>query len=106
MPKLPTKSTIYVVVNDNKMYYDSFDYYQNIIVDPYPAFDYVLILEDSFEMGSVDFGFSDEMPLHNVSLTNSLYVSSNEISQRLYSLLMNENPSEIKYHSCPVYNVE
>ncbi len=105
VPSLPLKSTIYVVVADKKIYYDAQNYYQNLIVLPYPAFDYVLIPVGSFDMGSDEFGIPNEQPIHNVMLTKDIYVSTCEVNQRLYSLIMQENPSTIKYNNYPVYNV-
>lgn len=105
VPLIPLLSTIYVVVNDKKIYYDSQDYYQNIIVQPYPKFDYVLILVDSFDMGSNEFNIENEKPIHKVMLTKNIYVATCEVNQRLYSIINNQNPANIKYNDYPVYNV-
>ena len=105
VPSLPLQSTIYVVVDGKKIYYDAQNYYQNIVVYPYPKFDYVLIPAGSFDMGSDVFGIVNEQPIHNIMLTKDIYVSTCEINQRLYSVINKENPSTIKYNDYPVYNV-
>ena len=105
VPNLPRESTIYVVVDGNKIYYDSANYYQNLIVLPYPPFDYVLVSADNFDMGSEEFGLTNEQPIHNVILTKSIYVSTCEIHQRLFFAIMSDNPSTIQYNNYPVYNV-
>ena len=105
VPLLPKQSNIYVVVNGTKIFYDDENYYQNIFVLPYPPFSYVPIPAGNFDMGSNEFDISNEQPIHNVILTKSIYVSIYEVNQRLYSVVMNENPSSIQYNDYPVYNV-
>lgn len=105
VPNLPIQSTIYVVIRGKKIFYNSSDYYQNIVVLPHPPFNCVFISAESFEMGSEEFGIINEQPIHNVILTKSLYVSECEINQHLYSVVLNTNPSTIKYNDYPVYNV-
>jgi hypothetical protein len=105
VPKLPMQSTFYVVVDAQKIMIDKDNYYQNITVSPYPPFSTVLINSGSFEMGSAEFGIADEMPVHLVQLTRNILVATCQITQRLYSTIMDENPSEIKGNDLPVYNV-
>ena len=105
VPQLPLQSTIYVVVNARRMMLNENSYYQNINVSPYPPFATVLINSGNFEMGSAEFEIADEMPVHLVRLTRSFWVSTCEVNQRLYSMIMDENPSEIKRYDFPVYNV-
>ena len=106
VPMLPKESTIYVVANGAKIFYDNENYYQNLIVLPYPAFECALVPAGNFDMGSEEFGFLNEQPIHNVVLTKSIYVSVFEIEQRLYFAVMGENPSTIKYNNYPVYDVK
>lgn len=105
VPKLPSESTIYVVVNGNTVFYDSVSYYQQLSVTAFPAFDYAFVPVGNFNMGSDEFTLSDEKPIHNVLLNASLYVSCYEVSQHLYSTMMGNNPSDLKHGSYPVYNV-
>ena len=105
VPSLPMESTIYVVVSGKKVYYDTANYYQNLIVLPYPPFNYISVPSNNFYMGSKEFGIVNEQPVHNVVLTKSIYVSTNEITQQLYFAVMNENPSTIQYSDYPVYDV-
>ena len=79
--------------------------YQTINVLPYPQFDYVEVPSGSFLMGDLDFNFLDESPVNQITLTESIFVSTTEITQRLYSLLMNDNPSDVQLDNYPVYNV-
>ena len=105
VPKLPAQSTIYVVVESQKVMLNENDFEQNIYVLPYPPFVAVLINGGSFEMGSEEFGIPDELPVHTVQLTKDFWASTCEITQRLYSIIMDENPSEIKGNDLPVYDV-
>jgi len=105
VPKLPKNSTFYVVVNAQKVMVNKTNYYQNINVLPTPSFATVLINSGVFEMGSEEFGIPDESPVHTVQITKSIYVLECEVTQRLYSVIMDENPSEIKGNDLPVYNV-
>ncbi|MDR0926377.1 MAG: formylglycine-generating enzyme family protein [Ignavibacteria bacterium] len=107
MPKLPYNSTVYVVVNGKKVYYDkNSHYYQNILVNPYPEFATASIPAGTYNMGCADFGIANEMPVHKVILTRNLLVSTCEVTQRLYRTLMNANPSDEIDDTLPVYNVE
>lgn len=105
MPKLPPNSSIYVVVNAKKVAYDNEHYKQYLSVLAYPPFDYVLVPAGKFDMGSNDFSISDEQPVHSVQIITPLYVSTYEVSQYLYSTIMESNPSELQYNNYPVYNV-
>ena len=105
IPLLPKYSTIYVVVNGKKVLYNNENYYQNIIVLPYPSFNSVLIPAGEFDMGSSEFEIANEQPIHKVILTKSFIASVCEINQRLYSAVMKDNPSFLKYNDYPVYNV-
>ena len=105
VPKLPLQSNFYVVVNGQKITFDKDNFYQNLNVLPYPVFATVLINSGSFEMGSEKFGIADEMPVHTVQLTRNFWVSTCQITQKLYTIIMNENPSEIKGNDLPVYNI-
>jgi hypothetical protein len=108
VPLVPRNSTIYVVVASQKIFVANSEdntYYQDIVVAPYPHFDFVLIPPGVFEIGCDDFGFNDELPKTQLSLTREIIVSSKEINQRLFSLIMNSNPSHEKHPTYPVYNI-
>jgi hypothetical protein len=105
VPVLPKQSNIYVVVNGKKIFYNNENYYQNIIVLPYPPFNYTFVPAGNFDMGSTEFEIANEQPVHNVILTKNINVGCYEINQHLYSIVMEENPSYTKYNDYPVYNV-
>lgn len=58
----------------------------------------------TFKMGS-DLGSDDELPIHSISITKKLQVSTYEVTQSLWSLVMKNNPSDFKGDSLPVVNV-
>lgn len=105
IPQIPNQSNVYVVVNSKRVFYEKDNYYQNIIVASYPPFETKLVPAGTFAMGSDAFGMDDEAPVHDVILSKPIYVATCETTQRLYELLMQENPSAIKNTSLPVYNV-
>ncbi len=104
VPQLPTNSTCYVVIKGEKINISAETYYFNVLVQPLPPFSKSTVESGSFLMGG-NFGFSDELPTHKVSITNKLEVSSTEINQRIYRLAMDENPSEVLLDELPVYNI-
>ncbi len=74
----------------------------NII--PIPAFDYVQIDPQNFLMGSLT-GNNDEKPTEIITITKGFYITTTEISQRLYRVVMQANPSIEIGDFLPVYNV-
>lgn len=93
------------MVATQKVPYDGKHYKQQLHVAPYPPFGYALIPAGRFNMGSTAFAISDEHPVHEVQIATSLYVGTCEVTQCLYSVLMDANPSDIKHENYPVYNV-
>lgn len=104
VPQLPYNSTLYVVIDGKKNYIDATTYYMQLNVEPLPGFEQVLIAHGTYKMGG-NFGFADELPIHDVTLTHDLMVASCETSQRIYGLVMNNNPSLFKDNMLPVHNI-
>lgn len=74
------------------------------IIDRIPA-DMLVVLGGTFAMGATDgCGYDDERPIHNVTLT-SFKISKYEVTQQLWNLIMDENPSTFQGDSLPVNNV-
>jgi formylglycine-generating enzyme len=59
----------------------------------------------SFLMGS-EAGFPDEKPVHEVVISRDFRMSSLEVTQGLWEIIMDFNPSEVKEKELPVHNVE
>ena len=70
----------------------------------FPLLDTVEINSATFIMG-YEFGELDEKPKHEVYLSNNLIVSTHEITQKIYSLVTNDNPSEINGLDLPVHTI-
>ena len=66
--------------------------------------DFAWIKDGSFLMGNPK-GSGDQAVARTIKLTHSFYISTTEISQKLYQAILNENPSVIKADSLPVTNV-
>ena len=49
----------------------------------------------TFQMGSTS-GDSDELPVHQVTLTNDYYIGETEVTQELWTAVMGSNPSYFK----------
>ena len=74
------------------------------IIDRIPA-DMVVVQGGTFAMGATDgCGYDDERPIHNVTLT-SFKISKYEVTQQLWNLIMDENPSTFQGDSLPVNNI-
>ncbi len=106
VPKLPKSSTLYVVVNEAKINITKETYYIELNVEPLPEIQTVIVKSGTFEMGGT-FGFQDELPVHNVTISKDLLVMATEVNQRIYNLVISEedNPSLIKSNELPVYNI-
>lgn len=72
-----------------------------------PKIDYALVPAGTFQMGNTgkDFGFTDEFPVHNVTISRDLLMSKYEITQKQYEIVMSFNPSSIQGQKLPVDQV-
>ena len=69
------------------------------------ATDMVTVEGGTFMMGATDgYGYDDERPVHEVTLTPFM-MSKYEVTQQLWNLIMNDNPSTVLGDSLPVNNV-
>ena len=66
--------------------------------------DFVLIKAGSFQMGS-ERGYSDEKPVHEVTITKPFYMGVYELSQAQWKALMGDNPANFKGDDLPVEQV-
>ncbi len=67
--------------------------------------DFVIVKGGTFVMGATDgYGYDDERPTHEVTLS-SFKISKYEVTQKLWNLIMDENPSSFQGDSLPVNNV-
>jgi len=66
----------------------------------------VIIPPGSFNMGS-EFGFSDERPIHKVTINRAFAIGRTEVTQGQWREIMGNNPSEFKNcgDNCPVEKV-
>ena len=62
----------------------------------------VLIPAGTFDMGGT---YSDEVPMHSVTITRDFLMGKYEITQKLYEEVMGTNPSNIKGENLPVETV-
>lgn len=104
IPKLSGETTLYVVINNNKIEINPQTYYIYLDIAPLPPFDIAKVNAGNFLMGS-NFGFSDELPIHKVYISHDLFVSTTEINQRIYKLTMDTNNSIIIDDNLPAYNI-
>ena len=68
----------------------------------------VLIPSGSFQMGntgSMADGMQPETPVHQVTISNSFYMTKYEVQQSLWVLVMGSNPSNFKGNDLPVDRV-
>ena len=65
---------------------------------------FVLIQPGSFEMGS-NSGYSDEKPVHRVTISKPFYLQSTEVTQGQWRAVMGSNPSNFKGDDLPVEQV-
>ena len=67
--------------------------------------DFVIVKGGTFVMGATDgYGYDDERPTHEVTLS-SFKISKYEVTQKLWNLIMDENPSTFQGDSLPVNNI-
>lgn len=76
-------------------------------VDPFSSSDFVLIRGGTFYMGSDDeLAYPDEQPVHKVTITRSFLMGKTEVTQRQWSAIMDQNPSQFPHPDHPVDNVD
>ena len=63
-----------------------------------------LIPAGSFKMGAVG-GFSDEVPLHMVTISKPFYIGIHEVTQEQFKQVMGSDPSEFKGAQLPVERI-
>lgn len=98
VPKGAVSSTISVLIDNdtsNKI---------PIQIEQLPPIPIVEVSAGEFMMGS-DLGNYDESPVHKVKLSYDLIAMKYEVSQKLYSIVMNSNPSQNPSPSYPVEGV-
>ena len=67
--------------------------------------DMVIVKGNTFVMGATDgYGYDDERPVHVVTLS-SFMISKYEVTQQLWNMIMDENPSTFQGDSLPANNV-
>ncbi len=96
VPKGAVSSTISVLIDtdtSNKI---------PIQIEQLPPIPIVAVAAGEFMMGS-DLGSFDEQPVHKVKLSYDLIAMKYEVSQKLFSIVMNNNPSQ---NVSPAYPVE
>ncbi len=76
-----------------------------LVIRTIPIFYIAEISAGSFSMGSIT-GLDDEEPVHNINITNALYCSKHEVSQKLWFSVMKDNPSSSPNTEYPVNNIE
>jgi formylglycine-generating enzyme required for sulfatase activity len=64
--------------------------------------DFVLIPAGSFMMGSTAGDFSDDKPIHRVTITEPFYIGKYEVTQEQWQALMGSNPSKFPGARNPV----
>jgi len=98
IPDTASTSDIFIYRNGNKS--NSI----KLTINNYPKFNIILVENGEFTIGSSN-GSIDEQPTKKIILTRNFYISETEISQRLYRIVMKNNPSIIKSDELPVNNV-
>ena len=56
------------------------------------SFNMIWIKEGSFQMGSTT-GYSDELPVHGVTITKDYYIAQTEVTQALWYAVMGQSPT-------------
>ena len=70
---------------------------------PIESFKFVLIPGGSFMMGSNN-SYSDEKPIHKVNI-QPFYMMSTEVTQAMWKVVIDDNPSRFKGDNLPIENV-
>ena len=68
------------------------------------SIDMVRVEAGTFVMGTAE-SYKDEIPTHQVTLTNDYYIGKYEVTQALWQAVMGNNPSNFKGENLPVENV-
>lgn len=76
-----------------------------VTINPLPKFDFVEIYPEGFVMGSLT-GNVDEKPVELIYITKNFYITTTEITQRLYRIVTRTNPSSEIGDFLPVNNIE
>ena len=66
--------------------------------------EFILVKAGTFQMGSTS-GYSDEKPVHSVTISKDYYIGKYEVTQKQWVAVMGSNPSNWKGDSLPVENV-
>ena len=66
--------------------------------------EFVWVKPGTFQMGAVS-GYSNEKPVHKVSISNPFWIDKYEVTQKEYKAIMNANPSYFKGDNRPVERV-
>lgn len=77
----------------------------DIDVNPLPVFEFVEIYPEGFVMGSLT-GNIDEKPVELVYITKNFFMTTTEITQKLYRIVTRSNPSSEIGDNLPVNNIE
>ena len=77
----------------------------NIDIAKLPTYETVTINAGTFEMGSSQ-GAGDEQPVHTVNITEPFEMFKYEVTELLYNVVMQNNPSEYISKYFPVHNLK
>jgi len=99
LPLTAKSGSLFVILDkdtSNSVFYE---------IEDKPVIEFADIPAGEFMMGSVQ-GFGYEQPVHKVIISNSFQMSKYEITQKIWQLIMNDNPSGVKADNLPVMNIE
>lgn len=98
IPKGTSSGNVYIIVGSdttNSIFYK---------ISKLPTIELVEISAGTFQMGSAT-GLSYELPVHSVTITKPFLISKYEISQQIWSLVTDTNPSIFIGKELPVHNI-
>ena len=98
LPLNVSSGDMFIIVNNdtsNKM---------NFVIADKPSIEMIGIAAGEFMMGS-ETGFGYEKPAHKVKITEAFSISKFEITQKIFQLVMNQNPSGVHADNLPVMNI-
>ncbi len=87
------------------VYYSDTSNHIYLTIKKRPDIELIKIKAGNFIMGSSE-GLPDEEPPHSVKISKDFYISKFEITQLLWQLIMNYNPSLTKEPNHPVHNIK
>jgi len=100
--KVPSDiSSCKILVQSNGKYSNKI----SILINSLPDLEMLEIPAGNFQMGSL-YGFTNEKPVHQVSITKKFFVAKFEISQLLWENVMGYNNSVIKGNDLPAHNID